>query len=566
MATVRTAAATGDSTFALAAWATGLAVAWLGVVVPGALVTGPVGSAVGALAPWLAAISWLLMAALDRVLRRPLASAWMVGALVGTQAGQTETVLGPALLVASVTLVGAALGRRGVRVARGLGVVLLLVGMVASLQPSPWRDRPSLRSTSPSPPSILMVGIDGLDPDGLARGVAAGELPHLSGLVGRGAWAPLHTLIPTSSPYLWNSIVTGVDPSVHRRRPVSYALGGAVISRVSSFNLVDLVARTVAGEELRMPFALWDVLEQAGYDTAVAGAWESSPVPTSGELFLAASAEHDPKDPTATLRRAVNPAWIHVGPSLRTRFDEADRAPKDLDPAFWARVAGRDPGEMLAAPMVGGSDASQRAARMVGVLAADQLRTAMSVAWWPSCKAPCFGFTYLRSVDMAQHGYAHQLRGQLDPADLVEDGLIGRVHAEVDAMLGALLAAVPPDTIVVVVSDHGLDLDEVRAGGGYKTGWHDFAPDGTAIVAVPGRGVGFDGPAHLFDVTPTVLALAGLPMLADMEGHVWTGVAPRQGMVDDYLHQRPTLHETGNPRLADPEVDAQLEAIGYLGP
>jgi tetratricopeptide (TPR) repeat protein len=130
----------------------------------------------------------------------------------------------------------------------------------------------------------------------------------------------------------------------------------------------------------------------------------------------------------------------------------------------------------------------------------------------------------------------------------------------------------------MVISDHGFKSGESRlrnrpeiwAGNAAK--WH--RPNG--IVALYGSGVkrGFEiRDASILDVTPTVLALQGLPRAADMPGKVLATAFES----DVQQHFNPnTVPTLDREREVEPELvagsaaDAQtlkkLEALGYLTP
>jgi len=75
---------------------------------------------------------------------------------------------------------------------------------------------------------VVVVGLDGLDPERAERYIREGKLPHFKKLMDQGCFHPLATTIPSMSPVAWSSFQTGVDPSKHNifdflaRDPKSY--------------------------------------------------------------------------------------------------------------------------------------------------------------------------------------------------------------------------------------------------------------------------------------------------------------------------------------------------------
>ena len=93
-----------------------------------------------------------------------------------------------------------------------------------------------------------------------------------------------------------------------------------------------------------------------------------------------------------------------------------------------------------------------------------------------------------------------------------------------DLMLGTLLQLAPPDTTVIICSDHGFHSDHRRPAqipnepAGPAVEHRDL---GMFLIAGPGiRRDHLIHGASVLDVTPTVLTLFGLPVGEDMDGKV----------------------------------------------
>ena len=65
-------------------------------------------------------------------------------------------------------------------------------------------------------PSVIWLGLDGLDWELLDRLAAEGAMPNWKRLAEEGWSARLTTLAPLLSPILWTTAATGVPPDVHR--------------------------------------------------------------------------------------------------------------------------------------------------------------------------------------------------------------------------------------------------------------------------------------------------------------------------------------------------------------
>jgi predicted AlkP superfamily phosphohydrolase/phosphomutase len=144
------------------------------------------------------------------------------------------------------------------------------------------------------------------------------------------------------------------------------------------------------------------------------------------------------------------------------------------------------------------------------------------------------------------------------------------VYVHEDRRLGRLMEKAGPDTVVLVVSDHGFQFrdygfnhyDDGR--GGVK------APPGVMFLWGPPvrPGTRLQAPT-LFDVAPTVLYLMGIPTGRDMDGRVLT-----EALVPNLLASRPiefvATHDTGRRELdvrespVDEKVLEELRSLGYI--
>ena len=62
---------------------------------------------------------------------------------------------------------------------------------------------------------MVLLGLDGLDPNLVERWMAEGHLPELAKLAKEGSFQRLRTTYPSISPVAWSSFMTGVDPGRH---------------------------------------------------------------------------------------------------------------------------------------------------------------------------------------------------------------------------------------------------------------------------------------------------------------------------------------------------------------
>jgi len=91
----------------------------------------------------------------------------------------------------------------------------------------------------------------------------------------------------------------------------------------------------------------------------------------------------------------------------------------------------------------------------------------------------------------------------------------------VDRAAGRLLAAVSPDTIVIVAADHGEALGD-HGEDTHGVFLYDATLHAPLVVRIPGRPGGrVSSRVRLTDVAPTILEAAGLPVPPAMQGESW---------------------------------------------
>jgi hypothetical protein len=185
---------------------------------------------------------------------------------------------------------------------------------------------------------------------------------------------------------------------------------------------------------------------------------------------------------------------------------------------------------------------------------------------------PDFFAVYFRGVDAVSHRYWDlDVPGEFSPPLTDQEyqwlkNLIPNYYIFSDRLIGEYLKEADAATNVIVCSDHGF------MGGGQGVMAHKL--DGMVFMSGPGvkRGSNITG-ATVLDITPTVLALFGLPTAQDMDGRP----------IEDALQPsvvRKISHETrlktyeaaggkkeGEQPIASPvdqELRDRLKSLGYI--
>jgi arylsulfatase A-like enzyme len=141
-------------------------------------------------------------------------------------------------------------------------------------------------------------------------------------------------------------------------------------------------------------------------------------------------------------------------------------------------------------------------------------------------------------------------------------GIVDEAYIHCDKMIGRILETLDDNTTVIIVSDHGFVFTGLEH-------WH--APPGTFIAY--GKNIlpiGEVRGINVYDITPTILYLAGLPVGKDMEGKPVTQVIdPR--FVEKYPVEYVETYntdpsETTGPKesILDDEIIERYKTLGYI--
>lgn len=455
--------------------------------------------------------------------------------------------------------------------------------------------RPGQGRTGTTP--VLVIGIDGLEWDILLPLMAQGELPHLSGLMARGAAGRLETLEPTLSPVIWTTMATGKPPAAHG---------------ITDFTWNDPATgekRLFTSRQRRVP-AVWTIASAAGRAVDVAGWWNTWPAEEINGRMVSQFSSLDQGQrvwkgtvhegvPDQTWPPELYEAILPTVRDVAARFPEMT-ADQDLAPA-WKMLFPSLPAELtpLERRLVEDS---------IWAFRADATYTAISEEFLRDQTAD-LTLVYLGSPDVAGHrffrhyrpgAYAHPPR---ETAVAAFGDVIPATYRFVDGLVGRLLAAAAPGTSVMVVSDHGMQpvnadkdfewaftnsrryrLAAVNSGHHLKGEPGVFIAAGPAFrqaVAAPGltpaksAGRSMDSTAmprlaSVFDLAPTLLDLLDLPVGSDMPGVVLTDILAAGDTGSGRIRYTPS-HDDLQAKILqkgdqdqDEERLRQLRSLGYV--
>ena len=351
---------------------------------------------------------------------------------------------------------------------------------------------------------VLLVGWDGADWKVIQPLLDRGELPVLESIINGGVMGNLASLRPMLSPMLWTSIGTG-------KRPFQHGVHG--------FTEVDRKLDQVVpvGSTTRQCKAIWNILNERGFKTQVSCWFATHPA--------------EPLDGACVTDRFAHP--------VPTRLDKEWKMSKGTihpvrleEQLAGLRVRPEEiPGDVLAMFVRDAATLNQAHDKRLHQIAIrlSEAFTAHAAATYLLEHEPWdFATVYCHSLDLICHDFMpfHPPRrvGVYEPEFEHFSDVVNSTYRLHDAMLGRLLQLAGEDVTVIVVSDHGFKSDHTRPFmvPNVPTGiavWHRV----NGIIAMRGPGLRQDELIHganLLDVTPTILALFGLPVGADMDGRV----------------------------------------------
>ena len=128
---------------------------------------------------------------------------------------------------------------------------------------------------------------------------------------------------------------------------------------------------------------------------------------------------------------------------------------------------------------------------------------------------------YMNDADGVQHAYWHHREptkyfGVSARDAATGSDIIRRTYIELDESLGKILALLPPDMAVMVVSDHGAEAVFGQFG---TIGGHSNGPAGVLILHGPGIKRNHElHDVHVNDLMPTICYIRGLDVAKDWAG------------------------------------------------
>jgi predicted AlkP superfamily phosphohydrolase/phosphomutase/Flp pilus assembly protein TadD len=402
---------------------------------------------------------------------------------------------------------------------------------------------------------ILLLGWDAADWRLINPLLEAGKMPALESLINRGVMGNLATIRPMLSPMLWTSIATGKRAYQHGIHGFAEPTAdGAGIQPISNLS--------------RKAKAFWNVFCQNGMQGHVVGWWPSNPAePIRGAMvsnLFQMAMSNDPSDPWPLPSGAVHPERLtEVIRDLRFHPSELDE--KQIRPFIpHAEEVDQENDSRLAAcaTMLSECTSVHAAATFL----------AQNVPW-------DYMAVYYDAIDHFCHAFMKYHPPRQSHVSERDFRLYGNVveaaYRYHDMMLATWLSIAGPETTILLLSDHGFNIGQMRL---------EAIPLEPAAPAAEHRDLGIfvmAGPgikrderiygATLLDICPTLLTIAGLPVGRDMDGRPLVEAWESAPAVDSIESWENVLGETGqhppetklDPRESQQAIE-QLVDLGYI--
>lgn len=263
---------------------------------------------------------------------------------------------------------------------------------------------------------VLVIGLDGATLDLIEPWAQQGKLPNLSRIMHEGMFARLHSTLPPYTAQAWTTMVTGVNAGQHR----IYDFWEREFSTYG-FNLTNARSRAAP--------AIWNILSDAGLRSIVVNVpMTYPPEPINGIMISG-------RDTPGLDSPFTYPAEI------RHHLDEWSGGHYVIVPNDWRAMQQGKPAEAHA-ELVGEINSRFRV-----------MKHLLSEQPWD------FAMFVVGATDGAHHffwKYFDPHHPLYDPSEAsTYANVILDIYQRCDQYIGELLAIIPPETLVIIVSDHG---------------------------------------------------------------------------------------------------------------
>ncbi len=396
---------------------------------------------------------------------------------------------------------------------------------------------------------LFVLAVDGLDWQLLNEFMEKGLLPNFQRLVVKSAWGALDLSGEViRSPVLWTSMASGKRSDKHG------------ITDFVDRNGVPVTSNMVRTKRV------WEILSEQGYSCGVIG-WLVTYPPDEIRGFMI-SDRYNEKD--GYCPPEIEELMPNVNLKKKTQefssfsFDSLYRLKYKENSMQWVRN-------------------HLYKSRFLYVFHRDEKLRQWALRLLEEFDLH-FMALYLQGIDYTCHAFWRYMRPwefggvkELGYSDVSQEDIeyFGRIiekyYVHIDGVVEDLLKRLPEDWGLMVVSDHGFErisekriVDRGPLAGRFLSG--DHRPESVLIVGGKGIKPGRVEEISIFDITPTVLHLFGLPIGRDLDGRVLEEILADRGSVQyvDTYEEGMRGEDRAIRTDANEEILERLRGLGYL--
>jgi predicted AlkP superfamily phosphohydrolase/phosphomutase len=384
-----------------------------------------------------------------------------------------------------------------------------------------------------------------------------GRLPNIRRLMESGTYGFLTTIAPTLSPIIWTTVATGKPMSAH-------GIDGFVVQGTKADQ------EKLMTSNMRRVKALWNILSEHNRSVGVVGwfvTWPAEPV--NGFVV----------SPYAGIGR-THKGRIHKDIPQQTYPEDLFH---EVEPLLEEEEGHLEAQFRRIFPRLAMDSLSETQQNVVEdtreVLLADMLNARVGLHLLQQ-RTPEFFALYLGGTDVVGHRFWKYMDPHALPYKVTAEHVamfsdaVTNYYLFADEVVGRLLAVCDENTLIIVISDHGMEPFIPHHGNDdWYSGAHDDAPPGIIIMSGKGARRGpLPVPASVLDIAPTILYALDLPLAEDMIGLPVLGAFDR-ALIRDHSPVYIRSYENGKQwtnggsareSSVDDVLKERLRSLGYL--
>ena len=424
-------------------------------------------------------------------------------------------------------------------------------------------------SNEPDRAPVMVIGVDGMTWAVAGPLMKAGKMPNLAKLVDNGVGGTLQTDLPTFSPILWTSIATGTKWTTHGIRYFSQA---------------DEKGRPYRNglpytSNCREVPAIWGLGGENGRSVDSVAWWVSWPAEAVPNSRIVAS--YAAQAQALMLWKPL--VWDEGIPQLT--YPESVQ--QDIAPIL---AAGNPKGPLVQeynqrfGTVPGDWEFANELDRFFrGVYHADQTHQDIFLQLLEDEGPADLNLVYFGLADVAGHYFWRYRQPDFYEYTVPQEHVdqlgkhIDKAYEQLDVWLGEIMAKLPADATIMLLSDHGMVAANAGMSQNKQSGGHDGAPPGAMVISGPGvenKGLLPQGRRRLggiYDIAPSLLHMLDLPPGSYMEGKSLCKKYMAEEWLLEHPAQRPRDYRIGFRAATKPLIPGEgmneefFEAIDDLG-